>query len=100
MIHTAIKNKRVSYEEFQHMELEENALYELIDGEIVKRSAPSLVHQNTVKKIFRLMDIFVSEKNLGEVFFAPVDVGLYQYHVVQPDLVLKLFLLPLWYGIG
>ena len=81
--------KRTTYEEFRQMEFDgnDNFYYELINGEIVKKSAPSPQHQRLSKNLFRQLDKYIIETKKGEIFYAPIDVFLDQYCVPQPDLV-------------
>ena len=60
--------------------------YELIDGEIVMAAAPSGQHQLILRAIFRLLDAWVEERQLGDVLFAPFDVVLDESTVVEPDI--------------
>ncbi len=64
--------------------------YEVIDGELLVNPSPAKPHQKIQK---RLGDLLLSQEKsgAGEVYFAPVDVRLSPYDIVQPDL---LFLLP------
>jgi len=64
----------------------DEARVELIDNEIYEMSAPTSEHQRIVKKIARLLDDFVEEKVLGELFLSPYDVILNEEQTVQPDL--------------
>ena len=84
-----VLTKKLTYEEFQNMEFPDNdtALYELINGNIVRRPSPTLQHQRILKHIFRLMDGFVEKNGLGEVLFAPLDVVLDNENVPQPDII-------------
>ncbi len=67
--------------------LPEGTLAELINGQLFMSPAPTNQHQRILKKIFKVLDSFVEEKNLGEVFLAPSDVYLDQNsNAVQPDL--------------
>ncbi len=50
--------------------------YELIDGELFVSAAPLKPHQRALKRLFRKLDEFVEENDLGEVYFAPFDVDL------------------------
>ncbi|MEW6770358.1 MAG: Uma2 family endonuclease [Bacillota bacterium] len=61
--------------------------HELIGGEHFVTPAPTTVHQRFLRKLARILDDFVTNHNLGEVFFAPVDVILSRQDVVQPDLI-------------
>jgi Uma2 family endonuclease len=66
---------------------EDGKRHELIDGEHYVSAAPTLRHQTVLKKLFSALNGFVEPRNLGEVFFAPVDVLLSQHDVVDPDLL-------------
>lgn len=73
---TTLVEKKVTWQEFRQMELGDDDIfiYELIDGEIVKRTSPSPRHQRISRKLVRALDVFVEENQLGEVFSAPTDV--------------------------
>lgn len=82
------KIEKVNWSTFRGMELADNDpfIYELFEGEIMKRAAPSLVHQRISRKLLGKIDAFIEEKNLGEIFSAPVDLNLDEYNAFQPDL--------------
>jgi Uma2 family endonuclease len=61
--------------------------YELIDGEIMKKQAPSPQHQRISKKILFSLETFVRTQKIGEVFSSPIDVFLSETTVVQPDVL-------------
>ncbi|HET7093585.1 MAG TPA: Uma2 family endonuclease [Thermomicrobiales bacterium] len=61
--------------------------YEIINGELYAAPAPLLSHQELAARIFRLLDGAVNAANAGKVYFAPVDVRLSRFDVVQPDLL-------------
>jgi Uma2 family endonuclease len=83
-----IDQEKYTVEDFHRMEnLDENHYYELIEGEIVKKSAPHYEHQRTSRKLTVALDKLVTEKKLGEVFYAPIDVYLDDLNFYQPDLV-------------
>ncbi|MDX2069930.1 MAG: Uma2 family endonuclease [Haliscomenobacter sp.] len=82
------KIEKVNWETFRELELADDDLfiYELFDGEIMKRSAPSLIHQRISRKLLGKMDAYIEEKKLGEIFSAPVDLNLDEHNAFQPDL--------------
>jgi Uma2 family endonuclease len=82
------KIEKVNWSTFREMELADNDpfIYELFEGEIMKRAAPSLMHQRISRKLLGKLDAFIEEKNLGEIFSAPVDLNLDEYNAFQPDL--------------
>ncbi len=49
--------------------------------------SPLSEHQRLVARLFRKLDAFVIEHQLGEVMIAPIDVLLSDEDVVQPDLL-------------
>jgi Uma2 family endonuclease len=81
--------KKITYSEFRQMEFDDNDpyIYELINGILVKKSAPQPRHQRISRKLLRLMDDFIQKNSLGEIFYAPIDVFLDDVNVPQPDLV-------------
>jgi len=46
----------------------------------------SISHQRTSRRIFTALNAFVEKNNLGEMFFAPLDVALPSGTVVRPDI--------------
>ena len=88
MAHTKIA-ERVTYQEFLAMEIpdDDNYIYELLNGEIVKYSAPESKHQIVSANLFRKLDGHVFKKKLGRVLYAPISVFLGEYSAPQPDLL-------------
>ena len=86
MVETTITSK-ITVEEFFNMELEEGFFYELINGNIVKKQAPSPQHQKAVLKLSKIMDDYSTEKALGEVYISPIDVFFDKYNNTQPDVL-------------
>ncbi len=60
--------------------------YQLIDRELVRTPAPSVVHQEIVRNLAMRLIRFVEEGKLGKVYFAPCDVKPGKHNVVQPDI--------------
>ena len=61
--------------------------HELIDGEHFVTPAPNVRHQRVLRRLFMLLGRHVEEHQLGELFFAPLDVLFSIYDVVEPDLL-------------
>lgn len=79
---------KLSVQEFMEMDtLEEGFLYELINGELVKRSSPSADHQRSSRQVFKILENFVSTQKLGECFYAPFDVIFDEENLTQPDIL-------------
>jgi Uma2 family endonuclease len=81
--------KKMTYWEFRDMEFDENDsnLYELLNGEIVKRASPTLIHQRISRKLTFAFETYLLQKKCGEIFYAPLDVVLDGENAPQPDLV-------------
>lgn len=75
---------RKSYRDY--CELPEEARYELIEGELLMTPSPSRIHQKVAHRLNEAISSYVAAHRLGEVYFAPLDVVLSEYDVVQPDL--------------
>ncbi|OAT79792.1 Uma2 family endonuclease [Desulfotomaculum copahuensis] len=61
--------------------------YEICEGVLHVTPSPTTGHQRVLRNLAFLLHAFVSRHDLGEVFFAPLDVVLSRISVVQPDLV-------------
>jgi len=61
--------------------------YEIVEGELFVAPSPNTVHQRVSRNLEFLLHKFVSEKNLGEIFYAPLDVILGPHAIVQPDII-------------
>lgn len=77
--------KRWTYEEYYR--LDDNQRYEIIEGNLLVAPSPDMWHQDASRKLFRLIDRFVTRNKLGEIFYAPFDVVLDAENTVQPDLI-------------
>lgn len=71
------------------MEFDDNDrfFYELLNGELVKKSAPSALHQRISRRLLFKIESLVQEKGLGEIFYSPIDVFFDDYNAPQPDFV-------------
>jgi Uma2 family endonuclease len=81
--------KQISIHEFRQMEFDENddAYYELINGYIMKKSAPKPQHQNISMNLSYYFLSYIKENKIGKLYAAPIDVFLDDINAVQPDLV-------------
>ena len=79
--------QKMTCEAFRHMEIPDGdtSIYELLNGNIVRRSSPHAKHQLAQSRLMRLIGNFVFEKKLGEVIGAPMDVVFDDDNVPQPD---------------
>ncbi len=81
------ENKLITVEELFNMELEEGYFYELLNGRIVKKQAPSPPHQKAVANLNWLINNFVRERDLGDCYTSPIDVFFDKYNNTQPDIL-------------
>ncbi|HUP21337.1 MAG TPA: Uma2 family endonuclease, partial [Thermoanaerobaculia bacterium] len=73
--------------EFSRLPSEGSTRYEVIDGELAVTPAPSLRHQRIVMDLGTLLNTFVRDHGLGEVYPGPVDVLFAEGDYFEPDLV-------------
>lgn len=83
---TAVAERRMTVKEFFDIDVEEGYIYELINGIVMRRTSPNLIHQEASANIHFALMSFIKPKNLGKVYAAPMDVYLNQYDLVVPDL--------------
>ncbi len=85
----AVAIQKITVEEFLEMDFDDpNAhLYELIDGEIVKKSAPAPRHQEVSLAIVEALSSHVRQQKLGKIYIPPIDVFLDGFSSVQPDIL-------------
>ena len=79
-------NPRVSYADLERWP-DDGRRYELYDGEVFVIPSPILLHQIVAGRLAPGLNDYVSEHG-GIVLFAPLDIVLTEYDVVQPDLLL------------
>jgi Uma2 family endonuclease len=84
---TIRKKKLWSFDQLIAEMPEANQPTELWDGELIMTPSPTSAHQAVVARMFHALSGFVSQSQLGEVYFAPLDVVLTQRRVVQPDII-------------
>jgi len=69
---------------------EDGNRYELIEGELVLVGAPSLWHQRLLLRLAFTCTESVTQRGLGEVLVAPLDVRFADGSIFQPDVVVVL----------
>ena len=79
----AITTKKWTYDEYY--KLDDDKRYEVLGGELIIAPAPYLNHQEISYKLIILLETF-REKNQGKIYYAPADVILDDYNVIQPDI--------------
>ncbi len=83
-----VLKKKLTYQEFRELEFDDNDnfWYELINGELVKKQAPSIRHQRISREIDFCLTEYSKKTGAGEVLYAPVDVILDDGNAYHPDI--------------
>jgi Uma2 family endonuclease len=76
-----------SWTELDYLSLDAGRLVEFDQGFIEVLDMPTKEHQRIVRRFFLLMQTFVSQHGLGELFFAPLPVRLWEGKYREPDIV-------------
>lgn len=79
--------QRYTYSGYKNLEADDNFQYELINGEVVQKSAPSLRHRDVLMNLIRHADGYVLKNKLGKALCTPVDVLIDEYNAPEPDLL-------------
>ena len=79
------EKRKITYDDY--CQLPSDIRAEVLDGELLMCASPNLRHQRISRQIEIPLCHWVEEKGLGEVLYAPMDVVLSQYDVVQPDIL-------------
>ncbi|MGB7220685.1 MAG: Uma2 family endonuclease [Vicinamibacterales bacterium] len=77
---------RVSYADLERWP-EDGRRYELYDGEVYVVPSPLPLHQVVSARLYDVLRDYVQSHG-GIVLYAPLDIALTDYDVVQPDLLL------------
>jgi Uma2 family endonuclease len=70
-----------------YMSTPEGKRYQLLDGEMILAPSPTERHQAIIGNLYWALRQFVSQRSLGRVWFAPLDVVFSNYDVAQPDIL-------------
>ena len=84
-----VLTNQMTYEAFRNMEIPEGdtSIYELINGNIMRRASPHSRHQIVQANLMRHLGNFVFDKQLGRVLGAPLDVVFSENDATQPDVL-------------
>ena len=82
---TARPRTKLTYEDYCNAP--EDVRYELLDGELVIMPSPKEIHQRIQLAIGLALALFVQNRALGRLYFAPFDVLFTDNDVAQPDLI-------------
>lgn len=76
----------LTYEDYVLLPNDRNR-YEILEGELSVTPAPSTKHQTASGNLFILLAQYIKERDLGKLFYAPIDLILESTSVLQPDLL-------------
>ena len=83
---TPPRSVKLTYDDFLLFP-DDGQRHELIDGVHYVTPSPNLGHQRILGKLYLAIGIYLEANPVGEVFFAPFDVVISQFDVVEPDLL-------------
>ncbi len=81
---TYVKPPRTGMEAFKRMP--EGTYFQLINDALIISPAPTTSHARVQRNIFSMLNNYVEKNQIGEVYFAPVDVYLNTKNAFQPDI--------------
>jgi Uma2 family endonuclease len=76
----------LTYEDYVLLPNDRNR-YEILEGELSVTPAPSTKHQSASANLFKLLSRHIDDRNLGKLFYAPIDLILDPSTILQPDLL-------------
>jgi Uma2 family endonuclease len=81
--------KKITVNEYREMEFPDNDpfIYELINGVLMRKQAPSSKHQTAVLSIASAFKVLTIEQQNGFAFTSPIDVFFDKYNNTQPDVL-------------
>jgi Uma2 family endonuclease len=75
------------WSEDEYLSLDTNRLVELADGFVEVLPMPNPYHQLVVAFLYERLKAFITARTLGQVYFAPLRVRLWERTMRQPDVV-------------
>ena len=78
---------RIKFTVKDYMSTPDGKRYQLLDGELIVAPSPTSKHQSISGRLYLTMTQFVTQSQLGRVWYAPLDVILSDHDVAQPDLL-------------
>ena len=70
-----------------YVRLPEDVRCEIIDGELIMARSRNTKHQRIAADLLMILNLFIHDNRLGELFHAPTAVYLSETNVVEPDLL-------------
>jgi Uma2 family endonuclease len=83
----AIQSRPLTYDDLKRLRETRDERLEIIDGALFVTPSPTPMHQRVIRRLNRLLEAAIIDADVGEYFFAPLDVKFADRTVVQPDIV-------------
>lgn len=80
--------KQATYSDY--LQTPEGGKFQLIDGELIEMTSPSLNHQEVLLNLVSEIRGYLVKNKIGKVFVAPLDVYFSEEEVYQPDILFLL----------
>ena len=81
------KRAKLTVRDYMSIPEGDDRRFELIDGELILAPSPVPQHQRISRNLVEILVGFLRTQNLGELFYAPMDVVLSDHDVFQPDIL-------------
>jgi Uma2 family endonuclease len=81
-----IADERLNYGDYYDLP-EDGHRYEIIGGELFNSPAPFIRHQQILRNIGDSLSPYCRQRSHGMLLYAPTDVILTNYDIVQPDIL-------------
>lgn len=85
LLETIPSEIKITYQDYKILR-DIDKRYEVLGGRLSMVPAPIPYHQQVSRKLERILEDFVIDNDMGEVFDAPCDVVFSKTDVVQPDI--------------
>ena len=79
-------SRLTTYDDYRNLP-DDGKQHQIIGGELYMTPAPTPYHQEISLNLAFILNKYVKQHNLGNIYTAPIDVVLSMTDVVQPDLV-------------
>ncbi|MDP6716870.1 MAG: Uma2 family endonuclease, partial [SAR202 cluster bacterium] len=81
------KRAKLTVRDYMSIPEDDDRRFELINGELILAPSPVTQHQRISRNLVEILVGFLRTQNLGELFYAPMDVVLSEHDVFQPDIL-------------
>jgi len=86
-VSNARSSVKYTYEDLQAFPEGDGKRYEIIDGDLLVTPAPLSKHQLVLGNLYWWLRSYLEKNPMGRALFAPTDVVLSEFNVVEPDLL-------------